>query len=137
MIDEMPPDVKLEALDLQKCWGVWYFSSVRCILSNSVASPLFQKVGPVHDHPRSMDLAEVQARAKIRAIGASQDAKGMWRIQFMDKARNMLYEYNPDRHNHGTTVFEMAANEELIGVYGVKDKQSYFTSFGFLVLQTI
>ena len=84
MIDEMPPDVKLEALDLQKCKGVWYFSSVRCILSNSVASPLLQKIGPIHDHPRTMQLAQVQARAKIRAIGASQDAKGMWRIQFMD-----------------------------------------------------
>ena len=48
----------------------------------------------------------------------------------------MLYEYNPDNHNHGTTVYEMAQNEELIGVYGVKDKQAYYTSFGFLVLQT-
>ena len=54
----------------------------------------------------------------------------------MDKARNMLFEYNPDKHQHGVTVHELAENEELIGVYGVKDKQGWFTSFGFLALST-
>ena len=42
IIDELPPDVSLMTLDLQKAKGVWYFSSVRCILSNHLASPLFQ-----------------------------------------------------------------------------------------------
>ena len=85
-----------------------------------------------------MNVLEVQANAKIRAIGSvkhPQHPKGTWRIQFMDKNRNMLYEYNPDRHGHDTTVHEMAENEELIGCYGVKDLEGYFTSFGFLVVK--
>ena len=66
-------------------------------------------------------MVAMASLSRVRSRGAKKAYSG-WRIQFMDKARNILYEYNPDRHRHEVTVHELASNEELIGVYGVKDK---------------
>ena len=42
--------------------------------------------------------------------------------------------YDPTNHITTSKVeISLADNEELIGVYGVKDKRAYFTSLGFIV----
>ena len=56
------------------------------------------------------------------------------KIRFMDGSGNEVYVYNPTNHQHSTTSYhQLSENEELIGVYGVKDMWEYFTSFGFIV----
>ena len=56
MVDELPDDVSLMSLELAKCWGVWYFSSVKVNLSNGLTSPLFAAEHQYHDFPMTMDL---------------------------------------------------------------------------------
>ena len=51
----------------------------------------------------------------------------------MGKDGKEVYFYNPDNHPHAVKERHLAENEELIGFYGVKDKEDYFTTFGFLV----
>ena len=54
-------------------------------------------------------------------------------MQFYDDDGKLLSEYNPYGRDEQCTYHEVGVNEELVGVYGVKDKQSYFYSFGFIV----
>jgi len=56
-----------------------------------------------------------------------------YRIRFIDDAGNEVYAYNPSNTLVQTTSIQLRDNEELIGVYGVKDKWSWFSSFGFIV----
>ena len=51
----------------------------------------------------------------------------------MDEAGNEVSVYNPSNDTHNTTSYRLNYDEELIGVYGVKDKRSYFSGFGFIV----
>ena len=51
----------------------------------------------------------------------------------MNDAGNEVYAFNPTDDTPKTTAYRLRDNEELIGVYGVKDKRSYFSSFGFIV----
>ena len=55
-------------------------------------------------------------------------------IFFFNSAGNEVASYNPGgiTSKNGPT-FDIAENEEIFGVYGVKDKKDYFTSFGFIV----
>ena len=57
----------------------------------------------------------------------------MSEVKFYDEKARMICEYNPQRSKLGHVKHRIGEKEELIGVYGVKGFQSYFTSFGFLV----
>ena len=55
-------------------------------------------------------------------------------IFFLDIAGNEVASYDPDVNiSKDGLAFDIAENEEIFGVYGVKDKEDYFTSFGFIV----
>ena len=54
-------------------------------------------------------------------------------IYFLDGAGNEVYSYKPGTKSKNGPAFDIAENEEIFGVYGVKDKKNYFTSFGFIV----
>lgn len=54
-------------------------------------------------------------------------------MKFFDEAGDHLLYYNPDRYNQPVVSHTLASNEELIGVYGVKDTSNYFSSFGFIL----
>jgi len=51
----------------------------------------------------------------------------------MDEARNEIASYNPTNMKRKGPVLKLRDEETLIGVYGVKDKKGFFTSFGFIV----
>ena len=57
----------------------------------------------------------------------------IYRVTFLDGKGKEIEKYHPKWFGQGGIVHELAENEELIGIYGVKDKQDYFTSFGFIV----
>ena len=69
-------------------------------------------------------------------------------MEFYDDEMNVLYEWNaPNKYgeqsplNYSPLTIELDDEQELIGVYGVKDLRSHpifcgdFTSFGFVVKQ--
>ena len=51
----------------------------------------------------------------------------------MDSTGNEVYAYNPKNTTVQTATYRLQENEELIGIYGVKDKSQWFSSFGFIV----
>ena len=65
----------------------------------------------------------------------------IFRITFLDKDGEAIGSYNPGGHSkkceeiHAIGDKEELIKEELIGVYGVRNKNpSYFTSFGFIAM---
>ena len=64
---------------------------------------------------------------------AFDENRYIYRIRFMDSAGREVYVYNPINVSVTTTSYQLGVNEELIGVYGVKNRNSWFTSFGFIV----
>ena len=69
----------------------------------------------------------------IREVAAHDGQYWTGKIRFMDSSGKEVYVYNPSNDNHKTTSYMLSDDEELIGVYGVKDRRSYFSSFGFIV----
>ena len=70
-----------------------------------------------------------------RTIKASQFIGVLSSLFFYDKTDRELSKHNPAEFNPNyEQVVTLKDSERLIGVYGVKDKDSYFTSFGFLVI---
>ena len=59
---------------------------------------------------------------------------GVARAVFLDKDDKQINCYNPKAKDFSGTTREIGENEALIGVYGVKDKENFFTSFGYIVL---
>ena len=62
----------------------------------------------------------------------------MYRIRFFDGAGTEVFIYNPTNYNNACIKHQIAENEEIIGVYGVKTHPdypdiAYFHSFGFIV----
>ena len=52
----------------------------------------------------------------------------------MDAKNTVLTEYDAGgSKNFETKIFKLNENQQLIGIYGVKEKLSYITSFGFLI----
>ena len=52
----------------------------------------------------------------------------------MDVDGNEIYKFNPLQYTYRVAdPYPLAASEELIGVYGVKDTHNWFSSFGFIV----
>ena len=54
-------------------------------------------------------------------------------MTFLDKNGGEIGFYDPDDHLRDGLIREIGDDEELIGVYGVRNKKHYFTSFGFIV----
>ena len=62
----------------------------------------------------------------IKSIVAESFTNYIGCIRFLDSANGEVSKYNPrakKEEKHKTKKIVLAENEELIGVYGVKDKQ--------------
>ena len=84
-----------------------------------------------HYHPETINF---DPSTQIRAVAAYDPGYGfIARIRFMDSVGSELFEYNPLNSTTSTTTYQLGENEELIGVYGNKDKGTWFRNFGFIV----
>ena len=54
-------------------------------------------------------------------------------LKFYDEEDNLITEYNPKNRSDDEHEQVLEDNEELFGIYGVKNKQKYLTTFGFIV----
>ena len=60
-------------------------------------------------------------------------------IGFFGDQDQLITCYDPEGYGFEVNTVErtLDVGEEIIGVYGVKDRQKWFTSFGFLVLNKV
>ena len=54
-------------------------------------------------------------------------------MTFLDSDNNEIDTYNPNNIEQKGPVHEIGDNEELIGVYGIKDEFKHLTGLGFIV----
>ena len=55
-------------------------------------------------------------------------------MTFLDKTGGEIDFYDPNNNSIGGPIHEIADNEELIGVYGVRNKnKNNLSTFGFIV----
>ena len=101
------------------------------MLSNGISSPVFEKEDVNHDTIKSITF---QSNKKVAFVQAHDgDGDTISRIHFMDEQKQELGCYNPYSLTQKGPLLRIQDGEELIGVYGVKDKSNYFTSFGLIV----
>mmetsp|Transcript_22817 Transcript_22817/g.28262 ORF Transcript_22817/g.28262 Transcript_22817/m.28262 type:complete len:116 (+) Transcript_22817:662-1009(+) len=105
-------------------------SSVRCVLSNGISSPVFENERVNHDSEQTILLGA----AKVRYLQAHDEGgDNVCRIFLMDANRKDVAFYNPLEMKKKGALLKLRDEESLIGVYGVMGKKNYFTSFGFIV----
>ena len=90
MLDWWEPDVALKSIQFKTImYDYSTLSSVQVSLTNGQSSPVFEKAGVDHEHPKTIDF---DPNKPIRAVEANIS---VWRIRFMDGAGNQVYEINP------------------------------------------
>ena len=115
--------------------GYTRVGSIQCSLSNGQSSPVFEKEGIQYQAPQTVNLNNAERPVKS-VYGRDRDGNKNFiaRIDFMDKNGSQIVQV----FSYGTRKGEgnehlIGDNESLIGFYGVKDKENWFTSFGFIV----
>ena len=109
------------------------FSAIKCTLTDDQQSPLFTLDGEERHHTKVINFPGNNKVAKVQAYDGNESAYTL-SLGFTDKYGVLIDSFmpNPDYPPNQVAHF-IAENEELIGVYGVKDKIVYFSSFGFIV----
>ena len=76
-------------------------------------------------HPIRSIKFSIYAQNKIPTIG------------FFDEHDEMVASYDPEGYGLelNAETRTLAADEALVGIYGVKDRKKWFTSLGFIVLK--
>ena len=121
-------NVSLQSFEMKSYASV--LSSVRCVLSNGISSPVFENEQVNHDQDQTVMLSS----NKVRFLQANDEGgDSVSRLFFMDQSRKDIASYNPLEMKKKGAVLKLRDEESLIGVYGVMGKKNYFTSFGFIV----
>ena len=110
--------IKVRSFGIKTILGA--ISSIQCTLSNGLKSPVFEKADIEHSNFRTLDFRVDKKIASVQA----DDFRGsdyVHRIWFYDKANRKLQLQNPTGKRESGTTFKIGEDEELIGVYGVKD----------------
>ena len=106
-------------------------SWVQVNLDNEISSPVFTNDQHVDHNPRAINFERAE---KIRGVTAYDGPNYAHTIEFLDNAGDIIYTFNPLQYTYSTvTPYPIKENEEIIGVYGVKDTRKWFESFGFIV----
>jgi hypothetical protein len=60
-------------------------------------------------------------------------------IGFFDEGGQLVTSYDPEGYGFEVNTVErhLENGEQLIGVYGIKDRQKWFTSLGFIVVRKV
>ena len=88
-------------------------------MTNGRKSPVFEDPHSFHYSPKKVLFDQ---SSRIRAVAAAENKKGTWNMQFRDEDENVVCEYNPFKNKDKVSLRKLGENEELIGVYGVKDQ---------------
>ena len=135
ILDQLPTTCQLTSMTFKTANGYTRVGSIQCMLSTGQSSPVFEKEGISYQGPQTVIFNN--AERPVRSVyGRDRDGNKNFiaRIDFMDKNGSQIVQV----FSYGTRKGEgnehiIADNESLIGFYGVKDKENWFTSFGFIV----
>ena len=127
----MQSNVRLSSIEFETyCEGCSSLSSVKVNLSNGQSSPIFKDEDYSHYNKETITF---DPNRPFNSIAAYDGPSNTGLIRFMDSSENEVYVYDPNNWSRATVEYKIGDNEEIIGVYGVKDKDIYFSSFGFIV----
>lgn len=134
IMDQWPEDVHLKSITFST-FGVsqTVVSSVQCTLSTDEKSPLFDTKGVDQHHSKTINF---DAARPVRSVQARDNSNSPYThaVTFLDRDGSVIDIYNPNNDAREGVVHAIAEDEELIGVYGVRNKaNSYFSNFGFIV----
>lgn len=121
IFDRWPSNVSIKSITFSirdKNYGS-YISSVECAISTDEKSPLYDTTGQGQHVAKTIDFA---AQRPVKTVEAMNDGCGISRVTFLDKNGAEIGCYNPKNKSRGGPMHEIADNEELIGVYGVRNK---------------
>ena len=94
-------------------------------------SPLFKAAARnVDNSPKTIHFDA--NRPPVKSVQANAGTDVLICLAFYDKNKKKIDSYNPDDYSIDGPIHKIAENEELIGVYGVKEDED-FSSFGFIV----
>ena len=131
----MPEDVKLKSLEFKRLSDWYRIGSVRVNLTHDYSSEVFQKKGESFAGEEKIDFDVNRPIKRVQSGDNNGSFDCTYGVKFMDKDGNQMSIYDPNNNMNlqPGAVHEIADNEELIGVYGVKDKERWFSAFGFIV----
>ena len=92
---------------------------------------MFQYPNKKHNNWVTVHFKDISKVRKV--IAGSQNWNFIRYLKFYDSKHKQVGAFNPNSHICEEKEQVLAENEELYGVYGVKDKKNYFSSFGFIV----
>ena len=133
----IPPSVELQSIEFKNLSG--QISSVQCTYSDKKQSPVFEKVGENSQQQEVIYFGDSIKRVKKILLGSSnqsaynQEASCVTTVKFLDQDNNTIGAYNPRNYCHEEKQIVLHENEEIIGVYGLKDKKFSFSTFGFML----
>ena len=70
---------------------------------------------------------------KVIATSNSNPWRFVTTLKFLDMYDEEICSYNPHERDDPVIEQVLREDEEIIGVYGVKDKSNYLTTFGYIV----
>jgi len=128
----MHPQVSLESIEFKSKYGNGaYLSSVRVNLSNGVSSPVFEDPDQTHYNHETISFDPNKPISSVRAMDLSN---GAWNLKFFDNKGEEFTEYSTSFTVWDTSEYEIGEDEEIIGVYGVKnEREDKLSSFGFIL----
>jgi len=141
--DQMSPEAKIQSLEFKSTSSKEvesWLGSVKVNLTNGESSPIFEN--SKHDPTlwERQETIEFDQNVSIRSVDSTFLYEYIYALQFYDGNEELAQEYVasaiPDYEEYvydPSSRYELAENEELIGVYGVKDYYENFITFGFKV----
>ena len=142
MFANMNPNERLHSLEF-KTRERDGLGSVKVNLANGESSEALEKQGVTGYYSEFWNEEKISFKPdnSIREVGActGPSSISIQLLRFYDSTGNKVYEYNPynsecgERRVPEEIRHEIADNEELIGVYGVKEKKNWLSNFGFIV----
>jgi len=102
-------------------------------LTNGQSSPSFFNDAFEHYNLQTIEFAGT-GNMPIRQVAAYDGPDYAHTIKFNDANGNIVETFNPFKYTYATkSPYLIKENEELIGVYGIKDISHWFSAFGFIV----
>ena len=100
-------DVSLKSIEFKSCHHP-FVSSVKCILSNNISSPVFESAGQEHYHPTTIKLNPKRPAKRVQAFS---DGESAYRVTFKDSKGRELDAFDPAGHGVGGIVHTLQSNE--------------------------
>ena len=130
IFDRMPADTTLSYLTFKSAENYRRVNSIQCKLSNGMESPVFENSDLQF---KSLTTLSFSNDRPVRSIHAYEGASVVCRLDFLDRNGAEICKFENSMGKGPGNTYQIAENERLIGVYGVKGKENWFTSFGFIV----